>query len=79
MTETIIRRLYFVAVGLFLAMPLIVVLGVSVNEKQDLSFPPKGFSLSWYGQIFLDPAWRSALFASVLFTCLLPSSPPSAR
>src|SRR5690606_25858180 len=55
MMATILRRLYLALVGLFLAAPLLVVLGVSVNEKQDLSFPPKGFSLSWYGQIFLDP------------------------
>lgn len=61
-----LRRLYFTAVALFLAAPIIVVAGVSVNEKQDLSFPPEGFSLSWYGQIFLDPGWRQALFASVI-------------
>jgi putative spermidine/putrescine transport system permease protein len=61
-----LRRAYFTAVALFLAAPIIIVAGVSVNEKQDLSFPPKGFSLSWYGQIFLDAEWRRALVASVL-------------
>ena len=66
MSAKIFSRLYLAAVGLFLAMPLIVVLGVSVNEKQDLAFPPVGFSLSWYAQIFFDPEWRSALIASVL-------------
>jgi putative spermidine/putrescine transport system permease protein len=63
--QTFLRRLYFVAVALFLAAPLIVVAGVSVNEKQDLAFPPKGFSLAWYAQIFVDPEWRKALFASL--------------
>ena len=66
MTETLLRRLYMFLVGLFLAAPLIVVAGVSVNEKQDLAFPPKGFSLSWYSEIFTNPEWRSALIASVL-------------
>ncbi len=66
MKETFLRRLYFGAVGLFLAMPLVVVAGVSVNEKQELTFPPVGFSLSWYGQIFAEPEWRRALIASVL-------------
>ncbi|MFU0504254.1 ABC transporter permease [Pseudaminobacter sp. NGMCC 1.201702] len=66
MIEKLFRRFYFAAVALFLAAPLIVVLGVSVNEKQDLTFPPKGFSLAWYAQIFTDPEWRSALVASVL-------------
>ncbi|NGO51472.1 ABC transporter permease [Allomesorhizobium camelthorni] len=66
MSDTFLRRLYFVAVAIFLAAPLVVVAGVSVNEKQDLAFPPIGFSLSWYAQIFLDPEWRRALIASVV-------------
>ncbi|PWK70597.1 ABC transporter permease [Aminobacter sp. AP02] len=65
MKQTFLRRLYFTAVALFLAAPLIVVAGVSVNEKQDLAFPPKGFSLAWYAQIFADPEWRKALIASL--------------
>ena len=60
-----LSKIYFVLIGLFLALPMIVVAGVSVNEKQTLAFPPKGFSLSWYGEIFLNPEWRSALFASL--------------
>ena len=71
MSETFLRRLYFFAVGLFLALPLIVVAGVSVNEKQDLAFPPVGFSLAWYGEIFTDPEWRSALIASIVLAVLL--------
>ncbi|MBO6824932.1 MAG: ABC transporter permease [Sneathiella sp.] len=58
--------LFLGAVALFLLLPLIVVLGVSVNEKQSLTFPPEGFSLVWYGQIFTDPEWRSALFNSLI-------------
>ncbi|MFT4795607.1 MAG: putative spermidine/putrescine transport system permease protein [Paracoccaceae bacterium] len=54
-----------VLVGLFLALPLVVVLGVSVNEKQSLTFPPQGFSLAWYGQIFTDDGWRAALMNSL--------------
>jgi putative spermidine/putrescine transport system permease protein len=54
-----------VLVGLFLALPLAVVLGVSVNEKQSLTFPPQGFSLAWYGQIFTDDGWRAALMNSL--------------
>lgn len=66
MRARLLRRLYFVAVALFLAMPIVVVAGVSVNQKQDLAFPPVGFSLSWYAQIFTDPSWRAALIASIL-------------
>lgn len=35
------RTLYFFLIGLFLALPLIVVAGVSVNAKQTLAFPPR--------------------------------------
>ncbi|RDL50503.1 Inner membrane ABC transporter permease protein YdcV [Ensifer sp. M14] len=67
---SIFRKAYFFLIGLFLALPLIVVAGVSVNAKQTLAFPPQGFSLSWYGEIFFNPEWRSALFASVTLALL---------
>ena len=66
MSAILLRRLYFFAVAFFLALPLVVVAGVSVNVKQDLTFPPVGFSLAWYAQIFADPEWRRALIASLL-------------
>ncbi|TCV65395.1 MULTISPECIES: ABC transporter permease [Neorhizobium] len=62
---TALRRLLFFVVGLFLALPLIVVAGVSINQRQTLAFPPQGFSLSWYAQIFTNPEWRNALVASL--------------
>jgi putative spermidine/putrescine transport system permease protein len=65
-----LSKVYFFLIGLFLALPMIVVAGVSVNEKQTLAFPPKGFSLSWYGEIFLNPEWRNALFASLTLAIL---------
>lgn len=68
--STLLRRLYFLLIGLFMALPLIVVAGVSVNEKQTLAFPPKGFSLGWYGEIFLNPEWRNALIASLTLALL---------
>ncbi|OHV84915.1 ABC transporter permease [Rhizobium sp. LCM 4573] len=67
---TALRRLFFFVVGLFLALPLIVVAGVSINEKQTLAFPPQGFSLSWYGEIFTNSEWRNALIASVTLAAL---------
>lgn len=63
--SSFLQRFYFCLVGIFMSLPLIVVAGVSVNEKQTLAFPPQGFSLSWYGEIFTNPEWRNALFASI--------------
>jgi putative spermidine/putrescine transport system permease protein len=61
-----IAVLWMAAVALFLALPLVVVAGVSVNEMQSLVFPPEGFSLNWYVQVFADPAWRAALIYSIV-------------
>ena len=68
--NTFLQRAYLGFVGLFLSLPIIVVAGVSVNEKQTLAFPPQGFSLSWYGEIFTNAEWRNALFASVTLAAL---------
>lgn len=65
-----LRRVYFILVGLFLSAPLIVVAGVSVNARQTLAFPPQGFSLAWYVEIFADSGWRNALFASLTLATL---------
>ncbi len=59
------RPLFFLCVALFLAAPIIVVAGVSVNAEKTLLFPPEGFSLDWYRQIVADPGWRNALLTSV--------------
>lgn len=65
-----LQRVFLGLLALFLAAPLIIVAGVSVNEKQSLEFPPQGFSLAWYLEIFTNHEWRNALWASLaLATC----------
>ena len=61
------RRALTAFVVVFLLAPLVVVIVGSVNQNRYLNFPPEGFSLSWYGELFTDPgggprsgtAWRS--------------------
>ncbi|KZB59097.1 MULTISPECIES: ABC transporter permease [Thalassospira] len=65
MINKFVLRLFLGSLVLFLSAPLVVVAGVSFNEKKSLSFPPQGFSLDWYAQIFTDDGWRQALFNSV--------------
>lgn len=70
MKARLLRWFFLGALALFLAAPLVIVAGVSVNEKQSLEFPPQGFSLAWYLEIFTNPEWRNALWASLgLATC----------
>lgn len=58
------------AVLVFMAAPLVVVLGVSVNEPKRLLFPPEGFSLNWYVELFVQNDWQNALSNSLIIaTC----------
>jgi putative spermidine/putrescine transport system permease protein len=70
MAARLSRFVFFAVVALFLAAPLIVVAGVSVNAKKALLFPPDGLSLAWYGELFTDPGWRGALLASLCIAAL---------
>jgi putative spermidine/putrescine transport system permease protein len=65
-----LRRLFFIIAAILLAAPITVVAGVSVNEAKSLIFPPEGFSLAWYKEIFVDPGWRRALVSSVTIAFL---------
>jgi len=58
-------RAFMSVIALFMALPIIVIAGVALNEKKTLAFPPQGLSPDWYLQVFTDPAWRSALINSV--------------
>lgn len=64
------RRVFLAAVALFLAAPLAVLLGVSVNERQSLLFPPQGFSLAWWAALGADAGWRGALLNSLWLAAL---------
>ncbi len=59
---------------LFLLIPTLIVVPISVGPDKYLHFPPRGFSLEWYGTLIGDPGWmRAALFSlqiAVLVTLL---------
>jgi putative spermidine/putrescine transport system permease protein len=59
--------LYIVTAGtlLFIAAPLLVTMSLSVSDTQFVSFPPKGFTLAWYGKVLSDPDFQSALSFSL--------------
>lgn len=49
---------------MFLITPILVAASVSWTADESLSFPPTGFSLRWYREIFTDPVWRRSLINS---------------
>ena len=60
------RNLFMALVLLFMAGPLIVVAGVSLNSGQQLLFPPSGLSLRWYAELIVEPTWLNAMGNSLI-------------
>ena len=54
-----------VATLIFLAAPLLVTMSLSVSDTLFVSFPPKGFTLAWYGKVLRDPEFLSSLSFSL--------------
>lgn len=54
-----------VLILLFLLLPLIIVVPLSLSSGSYLSFPPPGFSLRWYSAFFDNRAWTEAALVSV--------------
>jgi mannopine transport system permease protein len=53
------------AVTVFLLLPTIVIVPMSVGPDRYLRFPPDGFSLRWYAEYFRDAEWLSATLFSI--------------
>ncbi|HWL70284.1 MAG TPA: ABC transporter permease [Geminicoccus sp.] len=61
-----LRNLFMGLVVLFMALPLVVVAGVSLNGGQQLLFPPRNPSLRWYAELFIAQDWLNALTNSLI-------------
>ncbi len=66
----VLRAIVVTLVVVFLLAPLVVVAVGSVNENRYLDFPPEGFSLSWYTELFTDPGWRTSIRYSVTIAAI---------
>lgn len=60
------RNVFLASMALFLALPLIVVAAVSLNDKRRMVFPPENPSFKWYAYFVESPAWMNALENSLL-------------
>ena len=47
-----LSKLFGWLVILFLAGPIVIVIGTSVSDTPYLAFPPQGFTLKWYANVF---------------------------
>lgn len=75
MTVTYRRVLiaFSAALIVFLIGPTLVLVPMSFSSGSTLQFPPPGFSLQWYENLFTSPVWTRATVSSIqvaLLTCI---------
>ena len=59
------------AVLLFLVLPTLVAIPVSLTPHDYLSLPTNSISFQHYRDFFVDPSWRSAVLQSLAIGCLV--------
>jgi putative spermidine/putrescine transport system permease protein len=47
-----------------LLVPLVIVIPISFEKSQVITFPPQGFTFSWYHVVLSQPMWTSAIWKS---------------
>lgn len=58
--------LYVLAILVFLILPVLVVVPMSLSDSRFLTFPPKSFSFRWYDNFFGNADWMAAAGTSLL-------------
>lgn len=48
----------------FLLLPILFIAALSFGSSQWLIFPPPGWTLRWYGELFSDPQWLESAWTS---------------
>src|SRR5579872_5246414 len=49
----------------YLALPVLIIIPMSLSASRYLTFPPPGWSTEWYGRFFHDPVWIAAALNSL--------------
>lgn len=55
---------------LVLLIPVLIVFPLSVGETQTVVFPPRGFTLEWYGEVVTTTTWLDPIVRSLLIATL---------
>lgn len=58
--NAVLRSFFYIIcflIGLFLILPILLVIPMSFSSVSYLQFPPPGYSWKWYIQFFTDPSW----------------------
>jgi putative spermidine/putrescine transport system permease protein len=57
---------------IYLIAPMVIILVISFSSASFLTFPPPGFSMQWYRNLFENPQWASTFITSLKI--VLPSA-----
>jgi putative spermidine/putrescine transport system permease protein len=59
--QAVFSWLFLLAIGTFLAAPVVLPITLSISDAPFLTFPPKGFTLRWFSKIFADDEFVASL------------------
>lgn len=59
------------AVFVFLALPIVVITFSAFSPTAFPEFPPTGFSLQWFGEVFTSRGWMRAIQTSLVLLCIV--------
>lgn len=58
-------KIVSVLIGLFLTVPTMIVVPMSLSASDTFRFPPENWSLKWYESLFTSPQWTTAIVNSL--------------
>lgn len=62
----LLLKVFNLGIIIFFIVPLGIIVSVSFTQGQFLSFPPEGFSIKWYKEVFSNYDWLRAIINSFL-------------
>jgi putative spermidine/putrescine transport system permease protein len=62
--------LYVGAVYVFLLLPIAIIVLMSLNAGEFMTFPPQGLSLRWFGALFANEAFMRAIRTSLMLAAI---------
>jgi mannopine transport system permease protein len=68
--RSLLLNAYVYAVLVFILLPIIIILPMSISESDYLAFPPQGFTLHWFAEFFGNDRWMDAAWFSLRIAVL---------
>ena len=54
-----------IATGIFLLLPILLIVALSFGSSKYLQFPPEHWTLKWYADVLSDPGWLASFMTSL--------------